>query len=165
MDVLVDGVPRTLSLKELIHHYVVHQREVVTCRTQFELRRAEARAAHPRGAAGRARQPRRGDQADPRLRRPDAARQRADRQVQVTEEQAQAILDMRLQRLTALESDKVRTEHAGLMKRVAELRAILGDEARIDGLIVEELGEIENRYGDERRTEITVARARSTSRT
>jgi DNA gyrase subunit A len=157
MVALVDGVPRTLSLKELIQHYVGHQREVVTRRTQFELRRAEARAQILEGLLVAL------DNLDAVIKLirgsddPDAARQGLIDKFELTEEQAQAILDMRLQRLTALESDKVRTEHAELVKRIKELRTILGDEARIDGLIVDELGEIENRYGDERRTEITVA--------
>ena len=129
MVALVDGVPRTLSLKELIQHYVGHQREVVTRRTQHELRRAEARAhvlegllialdnldaviALIRGSAD-----------------PDDARAGLIEKFELTDTQAQAILDMRLQRLTALESDKVREEHAELMKTIAELRAILGDPA------------------------------------
>ncbi|MFL5869628.1 MAG: DNA gyrase subunit A, partial [Solirubrobacterales bacterium] len=155
MVALVDGVPRTLSLKEVIHHYVDHQREVVTRRTQFQLRRAEARAhilegllialdnldeviALIRGSAD-----------------PDAAREGLIEQFKLSTEQAQAILEMRLQRLTALESDKVREEHGELTKLIGELRAILGDPERIDALIVEELDGIVARFGDERRTEIT----------
>ncbi|TMK74605.1 MAG: DNA gyrase subunit A [Actinobacteria bacterium] len=157
MVALVDGVPRTLGLRELIHHYVIHQREVVTRRTQHELRQAEARAhilegllialdnldeviALIRGSAD-----------------PDEARTGLIERFELSDEQAQAILDMRLQRLTALESDKVRAEHAELTKKIADLRAILGDETRIDGLIKDELGEIRERYGDERRSEITFA--------
>ena len=155
MVALVDGVPKTLSLKEVIHHYVDHQREVVTRRTQFQLRRAEARAhilegllialdnldeviALIRGSAD-----------------PDAAREGLIEQFELSTEQAQAILEMRLQRLTALESDKVREEHAELTRLIGELRAILGEPERIDALIVEELDEIVARFGDERRTEIT----------
>jgi len=155
MVALVDGVPRTLSLKEVIHHYVGHQREVVIRRTQYELRQAEARAhvlegllvaldnldaviALIRGSAS-----------------PDEARSGLMEKFKLTEIQAQAILDMRLQRLTAMESDKVRAEHKELMDKIAELRAILGDEKRIDQVISEELAEIGERYGDERRTDIT----------
>ena len=155
MVALVDGAPRTLGLKELIGHYVDHQREVVTRRTQYELRQAEARAhvlegilialdnldaviALIRGSAD-----------------PETARDGLMEKFSLSEIQAQAILDMRLQRLTALESDKVRAEHKELQDKIAELRAILGDPARIDGVVVDELGEIEQRYGDERRTEIT----------
>jgi DNA gyrase subunit A len=157
MVALADGVPRTLSLKELIGHYVAHQREVVTHRTQHQLRRAEARAhvlegllialdnldeviALIRGSAD-----------------PDAARDVLIEKFSLTDIQAQAILDMRLQRLTALESDKVRSEHAELVDRIAELRGILGDPARIDALITEELDEISTRHGDDRRTDIAPA--------
>ncbi len=155
MVALVDGVPKTLSLKELILHYVAHQRQVVTRRTQYELRRAEARAhilegllialdnldaviALIRGSADT-----------------DKARDGLMEKFELSELQAQAILDMRLSRLTALESDKVREEHTELVDKIAELRAILGDPARIDALIVETLDEINDRYGDERRTELT----------
>ncbi len=85
----------------------------------------------------------------------DVARGGLIEKFELSEEQAQAILDMRLARLTALESDKVRSEHAELIERIGALRAILGDPARIDGVVVEELDELEQRYGDERRTEIT----------
>src|SRR5262249_18992563 len=88
---------------------------------------------------------------------PDTAREGLIKKFKLSEEQARAILDMRLQRLTALESDKVRSEHTELTKLIGELRAILGDEAKIDGLVSTELAEIEDRFGDERRTEITVA--------
>jgi DNA gyrase subunit A len=155
MVALVDGVPKTLGLKELIEHYVNHQREVVIRRTQFELRRAEARAhilegllialenldaviALIRGSADT-----------------DAAKAGLIERFELSGEQAQAILDMRLARLTALESDKLREEHEELANRIAELRAILGDPARIDAVIVEELDEVDQRYGDERRTEVT----------
>ncbi len=140
MVALVDGVPRTLSLKELIHHYVDHQREVVTRRTQYELRRAEARAHILEGLLIAL------DNLDAVI---ALIRSSADTETartglidkfELSEEQAQAILDMRLARLTALESDKVRSEHAELIERIAALRAILGDPARIDGVVVEELG-------------------------
>jgi DNA gyrase subunit A len=157
MVALVDGVPRTLSLKELIHAYVDHQREVVIRRTQFELRRAEARAHILEGLLVAL------DNLDAVIalirgsKDVDTAREGLIAEFELSEEQAQAILDMRLQRLTALESDKVRSEHAELVERIKELRAILGDEARIDALISAELGEIADRYGDERRTEIAHA--------
>jgi DNA gyrase subunit A len=155
MVALVDGVPRTLGLKELIGYYVDHQREVVTRRTQYELRQAEARAHVLEGLLVAL------DNLDAVIELirgsadPETARNGLMEKFELTEIQAQAILDMRLQRLTALESDKVRAEHKELQDRIAELRAILGDPARIDGVIVDELSEIEQRYGDERRTEIT----------
>jgi DNA gyrase subunit A len=155
MVALVDGVPRTLSLKELVHHYVGHQREVVTRRTQYELRRAEARAHILEGLLIAL------DNLDAVIALirssadADTARAALIDEFELSEEQAQAILDMRLSRLTALESDKLRSEHAELIERIAALRAILGDPARIDGVVVDELDELEERYGDERRTEIT----------
>jgi DNA gyrase subunit A len=157
MVALVDGVPRTLSLKELIATYVDHQREVIIRRTQFELRRAEARAHILEGLLIAL------DNLDAVIKLirgskdVDAARTGLIKDFELSEEQAQAILDMRLQRLTALESDKVRDEHKELVKRIKELRDILGDEARIDGVVTEELAAVEERYGDERRTDITHA--------
>ncbi len=154
MVALVDGVPRTLSLRELIHHYVDHQREVVTRRTQYELRRAEARAHILEGLLVAL------DNLDAVIKLirassdPDAARDGLISQFDLSREQAQAILDMRLQRLTALEADKVRAEHADLMERIGELREILGDEAKVMALVKEELAEIVEAYGDERRTEL-----------
>jgi DNA gyrase subunit A len=154
MVALVDGVPRTLSLLELVKYYVQHQREVVTRRTQYELRRAEARAHILEGLLIAL------DNLDAVIKLirasadPDEARDGLISQFELSREQAQAILDMRLQRLTALESDKVRAEHADLMERIGELRTILGDEARVLGLVKEELAEITDSYGDERRTEI-----------
>ncbi len=154
MVALVDGVPRTLGLLELVKYYVDHQREVVTRRTQYELRRAEARAHILEGLLIAL------DNLDAVIKLirgskdPDAAREGLISQFELSREQAQAILDMRLQRLTALEADKVRAEHADLIERIGELRAILGDEARVLGLVKDELAEITGSYGDERRTEI-----------
>ncbi len=155
MVALVDGVPKTLSLKRMISHYVSHQREVVTRRTQYQLRQAEARAHILEGLLIAL------DNLDAVIELirassdTDVAREGLIERFELSELQAQAILEMRLARLTALESDKVREEHAELMTEIAELRGILGDPARIDGLIVEELDEVNERYGDERRTEVT----------
>ncbi|HKG36288.1 MAG TPA: DNA gyrase subunit A [Solirubrobacterales bacterium] len=154
MVALVDGVPKTLSLRELIHHYVDHQREVVTRRTQYELRRAESRAHILEGLLVAL------DNLDAAIRLiraskdPETARDGLIAEFELSREQAQAILDMRLQRLTALEADKVRAEHADLIERIAELRAILGDEARVLGLVKDELAEVVEAYGDERRSEL-----------
>ena len=155
MVALVDGVPRTLSLKELVQYYVAHQREVVTRRTQFQLRRAEARAHILEGLLIAL------DNLDAVIELirasadSDVAREGLMEKFELSEIQAQAILDMRLARLTALESGKVRAEHTELITLIAELRAILGEPARVDEIIVEELDEVDSRYGDERRTEIT----------
>jgi DNA gyrase subunit A len=154
---LVDGVPRTLSLLELIRHYVAHQKEVITRRTQYQLRRAEARAHILEGLLIAL------DNLDAVIKLirgsadPDAAREGLIDKFDLSKLQAQAILDMRLQRLTALESDKIKEEHAELTKQIGELRAILADEAKVLGLVKTELAEIAERYGDERRTEITHA--------
>jgi DNA gyrase subunit A len=156
---LVDGVPRTLSLLELVRHYLDFQREVVTRRSKDELQKAEARAhvlegylialdaidaivALIRGADDT-----------------DAARAALIEQFSLSEIQAQAILDMRLARLTGLARKEVESEHADLKERIAELRAILSEPARIDALIREELLEIRGIYGrsDDRRTEIVAA--------
>jgi DNA gyrase subunit A len=156
---LVDGVPRTLSLLELVRHYLDYQRRVVTRRSKYELRKAEGRAHVLQGylvaldnldaviALIRA-------SADP-----DEARAGLIDTFELSEIQAQAILDLRLQRLTGLERKRIEDEYADLQERIAELRAILSDEARIDGLIREELLEIKQIYGkaDERRTEIVAA--------
>src|SRR5213076_2524487 len=156
---LVDGVPRTLSLLELIRHYLEFQREVVTRRSKDELRKAEARAhvlqgylialdnidaivALIRAAADR-----------------DEARQDLIGQFSLSEIQAEAILEMRLSRLTGLARKEVEAEHKDLQERIAELREILGDPAKVDGLIRDELLEIKQIYSrnDERRTEIVAA--------
>jgi DNA gyrase subunit A len=157
MVALADGVPRTLDLREAIRHYVAHQKEVVTRRTKDELRRAERRAHILEGLLVAL------DNLDAVIKLirsspdPDSARSGLVEQFELSIEQAQAILDMRLQRLTALEATKIRDEHKDLMERIAELRAILGDEERLYELIKEELLEIRQIYGDDRRTEITAA--------
>src|SRR5690242_8200855 len=156
---LVDGVPKTLPLRDLLFHYLDFQREVVTRRSKFELRKAEARAHILQGyltaldnldaviALIRA-------SADP-----DAARAGLMETFELSEIQAQAILDLRLQRLTGLERKRIEDEFADLQERIGELRTILGDEAKIDGLIREELLELKQVYGkgDDRRTEIVAA--------
>jgi len=155
MVALVDGVPQSLGLKKVIKHYVDHQREVVIRRTQYELRQAEARAHILEGLLIAL------DNLDAVIELirgstdTETAKAGLIERFELSDLQAQAILDMRLARLTALESDKLREEHEELAKRIAELRSILGDPARIDAVIVEELDEVDKRYGDERRTEIT----------
>ena len=155
MVALVDGVPRTLPLKDMIEAYVQHQREVVVRRTKFELRRAEARAHILEGLLVALTNL---DAVIELIRAsadPDVARDGLMSSFDLSREQAQAILDLRLQRLTALEAGKIEQEHADLVERIRELREILGDEDRVFGLIKEELAEIRGTYGDERRTEIT----------
>jgi DNA gyrase subunit A len=156
---LVDGVPRTLSLRDMLQHYLDFQREIVTRRSKFDLRKAEARAHVLEGYLKAL------DQLDAVIALirgsadPDEAREGLQREFELTEIQAQAILDLRLQRLTGLERKRIEDEYADLEERIAELRAILSDEARIDALIREELLEIKSIYakGDDRRTEIVAA--------
>jgi DNA gyrase subunit A len=155
MVALVDGVPRTLPLKDMIVAYVQHQREVIVRRTKYELRRAEARAHILEGLLIALEHL---DAVIELIRAsadPDTARDALVSKFELSREQAQAILDLRLQRLTALEAGKIQGEHADLVERIRELREILGDEDRVFGLIKEELAEIRATYGDERRTEIT----------
>jgi DNA gyrase subunit A len=157
MVALVDNVPKTLSLREVIGHYVDHQREVVIRRTKYELRRAEERAHVLEGlliALANL------DEVIALIRGsrdPETARNGLVENYELTVIQAQAILQLTLSRLTALEADKIKQEHADLVERIAELREILGDEDKVNALIKDELSEIAEAYGDERRTEITHA--------
>src|SRR6201984_805130 len=157
MVALVDNVPRTLSLREVIGHYVDHQREVIVRRTQYELRRAEERAHVLEGlliALANL------DEVIALIRSsqtPAVARNSRVERFELTVVQAQAILQLTLSRLTALEADKIKQEHADLVERIKELREILGDESRVLALIKEELSEIAETYGDDRRTEIVHA--------
>jgi DNA gyrase subunit A len=155
MVALVDNVPRTLPLQAVIHNYVAHQREVIVRRTKHELSEKEARAHILEGLlialenldaiielirASRDR---------------DAAREQLVERFELSHIQATAILDLRLSQLTALEADSIKQEHADVSERIAELRAILGDETRVLAVIKEELTEISERFGSERRTEIS----------
>jgi DNA gyrase subunit A len=154
MVALVDGVPRLMGLLPLVRNYVDHQREVVVRRTKHELRQREARLHILEGlliAIGNI------DAVIELIRGsrdPDAARDGLMEQFELTRIQAQAILDLRLQRLTALEADKIQQEHDDTLERIKELREILGDEERVKELIKEELLEVRDTYGDDRRTRI-----------
>jgi DNA gyrase subunit A len=156
---LVDGVPRTLSLLELVHHYLDFQRQVVTRRLKYELRKAEERAHVLRGYLIAL------DNLDAVIELirgaadTDEAREALMSHFELSEIQAQAILDLRLRALTALERKRVEDEFSDLRERIEELRAILGDPARIDGVVREELLELKEIYAktDDRRTEIVAA--------
>ncbi|WP_422658988.1 DNA gyrase subunit A [Paenibacillus sp. EC2-1] len=153
---IVNNEPKILNLRDVLYHYLEHQVTVIRRRTEFELRKAEARAHILEGlrialdhldeviALIRASQT------------TEAAREGLIERFGLSHEQAQAILDMRLQRLTGLEREKIENEYQELMKRIAELREILADEQLILQIISEELQEIKERFNDERRTEITV---------
>ena len=153
---LVDGVPKTLSLLELLRHYLDYQREIVTRRSKYELRQAEKRAHILQGYLIAL------DNLDAVIALirgsddTDEARTGLIETFRLSEEQAQAILDLRLARLTGLARKEIEEEYADLQERIAELRTILGDPARVDALIREELLELKQIYGkgDDRRTEI-----------
>src|SRR3954453_23933829 len=157
MVALVDGVPRTLPLTGIIDAYVRHQREVIVRRTKYDLRRAEERAHILEGLLIAMQDIDRVIAIIRAAPEPDTARTELMSAFELSQRQAQAILDLTLQRLTALEADKIRQEHADLVERIKELREILGDESRVMQVIKEELGEIKDTYGDERRTEITAS--------
>jgi len=151
---LVGGVPRTLTLPEMLKAYVAFQKEVVVRRTKFELDKAETRAHILEGLLVALDNL---DQIITIIRKApdvDQARDALIDTFELTRPQAQAILDLRLQRLTQLERSKVKEEHEGLLVRIRELRELLGDEARIYQLIKDELLEIKRLYNDDRRTEI-----------
>jgi DNA gyrase subunit A len=151
---LVGGVPRTLTLPEMLKAYVAFQKEVVVRRTKFELDRAETRAHILEGLLVALDNL---DQIITIIRKApdvDAARDALMDTFELTRPQAQAILDLRLQRLTQLERSKVKEEHEGLLVRIKELRDLLGDEGSIYQVIKNELREIRRLYNDDRRTEI-----------
>ncbi|WML29519.1 DNA gyrase subunit A [Neobacillus sp. OS1-32] len=151
---LVNGHPRVLSLKQLLVHYLDHQKVVIRRRTEFELRKAEARAHILEGLRVAL------DNLDAVINlirnsaTTDIAREGLMTQFNLSEKQAQAILDMRLQRLTGLEREKIEEEYQGLVKLIAELKGILADEEKLLDIIREELLEIKGRFNDKRRTEI-----------
>ncbi|MBN1355691.1 DNA gyrase subunit A [bacterium] len=157
MVALVDGRPEQLTLKQILEKFIQHRREVVFRRTRFLLQKAEARAHIIEGliialdnldavidlirASGNA----------------EEAKSGLIAKFGMSAEQAQAVLDMRLQRLTGLEREKIRTEYLDLLKEISRLKAILGSEALLLNVIKDELLEIKAKYGDERRTEILEA--------
>jgi DNA gyrase subunit A len=152
---LVDGVPRTLGLVAVIKNYVDHQRDVIVRRTKYRLKEAEARAHVLEGlliAIGNI------DEVIALIRASrdtDAARSGLMERFELSRIQAQAIVDLRLGRLTALEADKIKAEYDDLTEQITEFRAILGSEERVFSIIKEELQEIAERFGDERRTIIS----------
>lgn len=151
---LVDGQPKVLNLKQCLQHYLEHQKVIIRRRTEFELRKAEARAHILEGLRIAL------DHIDAIIslirgsETTDIARAGLMEQFNLSEKQAQAILDMRLQRLTGLEREKIEDEYHQLVKLIAELKAILADEEKVLQIIRDELTEIKERFDDERRTEI-----------
>ncbi len=152
---LVDGVPRVLSLKEMLHHYICHQEDVIVRRTRHDLRKAEERAHILEGYVIAL------DNIDEVIQiirgsRDDAeARARLMERFGLSEAQTNAILEMRLRRLTGLERDKIEAELAELREKIAYFKRVLGDVNLVREIIVEELTEIRKKYADKRRTEIS----------
>ncbi|MED3968200.1 DNA gyrase subunit A [Priestia megaterium] len=151
---LVDGQPKVLNLKQCLQYYLDHQVVVIRRRTEFELRKAEARAHILEGLKIAL------DNLDAVIalirgsQTTDIAREGLMMQFSLSEKQAQAILDMRLQRLTGLEREKIEAEYQSLLALIAELKAILADEEKVLEIIREELIEVKERFNDGRRTEI-----------
>jgi DNA gyrase subunit A len=151
---IVNGQPRVLDLAEIIKYFVDHRIEVVRRRTQYELRKAEERAHILEGLKKAL------DKIDAIIKliraskSPQEARQGLMRQFEFSQVQAQAILDMQLQRLTSMEREKLAEEYQNLIKRIAELKEILANEPVLKQVIVKELKEVQKQYGDERRTKI-----------
>ena len=151
---IVDGVPRTLSLDAFVRHWVDHQMDVIVRRTRYRLRQAEEEAHILRGLLKALDAL---DEVIALIRRSptaDEARSGLMEFLQIDEAQAQAILNMQLRRLAALERQKIQDRHDELMRMIAEYNAIIASETRQREIISEELGEIVSRYGDERRTQI-----------
>ncbi|MBQ4609143.1 MAG: DNA gyrase subunit A, partial [Clostridia bacterium] len=152
---LVDGEPKVLSLKEMLYHYLEHQKEIITRRTRYDLDKAEARAHILEGLLIAL------DNIDEIVRIIRGSANTGEAKMQLMErfglsdKQAQAILDMRLARLTGLERERLQEEYAELQKTIAYLRAVLADEKLVLGIIRDEILVIKEKYADERRTEIT----------
>ncbi|UFJ40458.1 DNA gyrase subunit A [Brevibacillus humidisoli] len=153
---LVEGRPRVLNLRDLVYHYLEHQRVIIRRRTEYDLRQAEARAHILEGLRIAL------DHIDEIIslirasQTTEEAREGLMSQFGLSYDQAQAILDMRLQRLTGLEREKIENEYQELLAKINEYRAILADEGKIYAIVREEMNEIKAKFADERRTRITI---------
>lgn len=153
---IAGGIPKTFGLRDILEHYLQHQQEVIRRRTEFDKNKAEARAHILEGLRVAL------DHIDAIItlirqsETADVAKKGLIEQFSLSDRQAQAILDMRMVRLTGLERDKIEEEYSGLLEKIAELKAILASPARINQIIKEEMAEIAKKHGDERRTELLV---------
>jgi len=153
---LVDGEPKVLSLKDMLYHYIRHQKDVVTRRTRYDLDKAEARAHIVEGLLKAL------DHIDEIVtlikQSTDVAAARASliERFEFSEKQAQAILDMRLARLTGLERDKLSAEYAQLQEQITYLQSLLDNEPLLMGVIKDEMQQIRDKFADDRRTELTI---------
>ena len=152
---LVDNQPRILTLKQVLHYYIQHQEDVITRRTRYELSKAEARAHILEGLTIAL------DHLDAVIttiresQTADIARNALMEGFKLSEKQAQAILDLRLQRLTGLEREKIEEEYQEVLKKIEWLKSVLADESKIMTIIKDELSAVKEKYGDARRTTIT----------
>lgn len=154
---LVHGRPEQLNLKDIIHHFVEHRHEIIVRRTQYELKKAKERAHILEGFMKVIGTQDSLDRAISIIRHsanPQAAKEGLIEAFELSEIQAQAILDLRLARLTGMELDKIRDEYDAIMKEIEDLEDILANEPRRFQIIKDELAEVKEKYGDERRTEI-----------
>ena len=152
---LVDGVPKILTLRECLYHFIQHRKEVITRRTRFELEKAEARAHILEGLRIAINNI---DEVIKIIRESyDDAKERLMERFKLSEIQAQAILDMRLKTLQGLQIEKIEEEYSELMKLIAHLKEILANEYLVYQIIKEECEELKDKYGDERKTKIIAA--------
>ncbi|MCO5386245.1 MAG: DNA gyrase subunit A [Desulfosporosinus sp.] len=153
---LVNGQPKTLTLKDMIHYFIEHQKDVIVRRTRFELKKAEAEAHIIEGLRIAL------DHIDEVIETirsssdESKARENLSMRFGLSEKQAQAIVDMRLKRLTGLEREKLENQYKELMKTIDYLKSVLASEAMVIGIVKAELEEINHKFGDSRRTQITV---------
>ncbi|MBD3349535.1 MAG: DNA gyrase subunit A [Candidatus Eisenbacteria bacterium] len=154
---LVDGVPRTLTLRQMIDHFIAHREEVIVRRTKFDLAKAEARAHILEGLKKALDHIDEIVQLIKKAKDPDQAKKRLMKNFKLSEVQAQAILDMRLQRLTGLQRKKIEDEYKETIKLIAYLKGVLESRTKVLGIIKEDLEEAAKNYGDDRRTEIVEA--------
>ncbi|MDY3297431.1 DNA gyrase subunit A [Selenomonas sp.] len=153
---LVDGKPQVLNLKQVLHYYIKHQEDVITRRTQYELKKAQERAHILEGLTIAL------DHLDAVIttiresRTADIAKAALMEGFSLSDRQAQAILDLRLQHLTGLEREKIEQEYQETLKAIEEYKAILADENRILGIIKTELTDVKKKFGDARRTKLTI---------
>jgi DNA gyrase subunit A len=151
---IVNGKPKVLNLKEMLHHYVDHRHQVVLRRTRFELEKAEARAHVLAGLRIALREIDEVIRLIRASRNPEEAKQALSERFELSDVQSQAILSMPLQRLTNLEQDKIDAEYSGLLKFIERLRSVLSSRDEQMRIIKDEIREIKERFGDDRRTEI-----------
>jgi len=156
MIAIVGNKPQMLSLRQLIRHFIEHRKDVVTKRSEYELRQAEEREHILQGLIIALNSI---DSVISMIKKSEdaaAARSILINNLSITEKQANAILDMRLQRLSSLEQQKIRSEQKGLLALISELREIIGSEQKVLGIIKAELAELREKYSDKRRTEISL---------